>query len=82
METLTGVLVSLFLIFLAVLYLRQRISAAAVKPYGKDGVALAERLSEKKRYVMLKEKYGVQIGIAIALCGVAVGCGVCRGLGL
>lgn len=75
-------LLTAFLIFLAVLYLRQRISAAAVKPYGKDGVALAERLSEKKRYVMLREKYGVQIGIAIALAGVAVGCGACRWLGL
>lgn len=82
METLTGILLTAFLIFLAIHYLRQRISAAAVKPYGKDGVALAERLSEKRRWVMLKERYGVQIGIAIALCGVAVGCGVCRAMGL
>lgn len=82
METFTALLLTAFAIFLLILYLRQRISAAAVKPVGKDGVMLAERLSEKKRYVMLKEKYGVQIGIAIALCGVAVGCGVCRGLGL
>lgn len=74
-------LIAAFAILLLILYLRQRISAANVKPYGKDGIALAERLSEKRRWVMLKERYGVQIGIVIALCGAAVGCGVCRWLG-
>lgn len=79
--TLTLILIAAFLIFLFVLYLRQRISAANVKPYGKDGVALAERLSEKKRWVAWKEKYGLQIGIVIALAVVGLGCGVCRWLG-
>lgn len=68
-----------FLIFLTILYLRQRISAAAVKPVGKDGVMLAERLSEKRRWVMLKERYGVQIGVGLTLGAMAV-CGwMCRG---
>lgn len=79
---MTYLLLAVIVIAAIILYLRQRVSAAAVKPYGKDGVMLAERLSEKRRWVMLKERYGVQIGIAIALAGVAVGCGACRWLGL
>lgn len=82
METFTAILIAAFLIFLFILYLRQRVSAAAVKPVGKDGVMLAERLAEKRRWVMLKEKYGLQIGIVCTLAGVGVGCGVCRWLGL
>lgn len=74
-------LIAAFLIFLFILYLRQRVGAAAVKPI-VDGVMLPERLAEKRRWVMLKEKYGLQIGIVCTLAGVGVMCGVCRWLGL
>lgn len=81
METFTAILIAAFAIFLLILWFRQRVGAAAVKPI-VDGVMQPERLAEKRRWVMLKERYGLQIGIVCTLAAIGLGCGVCRWMGL